>query len=261
MSDLAARVTPALADRYRIVQPVGVGGMAVVFRADDLKHDRPVAIKVLKPDLASALWSGRFLREIQIASRLQHPHILPLYDSGEADGLLYYVMPFVAGESLRTRLTREGPLPIPEALRLARELAEGLGYAHAQGIVHRDIKPENILLSSEHALICDFGIARALTLAAGDTQTEPGLAIGTPAYMSPEQSSADADLDARSDIYSLGCVLFEMLAGEPPFRGPTPLSIMAQHSTTRPPALRRLRSDVPAPVEDAIARAMAKLPD
>ncbi len=261
VSDIAHRVSSALAERYRIAEAVGAGGMAVVFRADDLKHDRSVAIKVLKPELASTLWSARFLREIQIASRLQHPHILPLYDSGEAGDLLYYVMPFVTGESLRARINREAALPLAEAVRLAREVADGLSHAHAAGIVHRDIKPENILLSGGHALICDFGIARAVSLAAGDTPTQPGLAIGTPLYMSPEQSSGQADLDERSDIYSLGCMLFEMLAGEPPFRGPTALAIMAQHSTARPPPLRRLRSDVPARIDAALARAMAKRPE
>ena len=261
VSDLAERVTSVLAARYDIAGAVGVGGMAVVFRADDLKHHRPVAIKVLKPDLASVLWAGRFLREIEIASRLQHPHILPLYDSGEADGLLYYVMPYVAGESLRTRLARESALPVLEAVHIAHEVAEGLAYAHAQGVIHRDIKPGNILLWNAHALICDFGIARALTLAAGDTPTEPGLAVGTPAYMSPEQCAAVTDLDARSDIYSLGCVLFEMLAGRAPFQGPTGLAIMAQHNSARPPSLRRVRGDVPPQLESAIARAMAKLPE
>jgi len=261
VSDLAARATAALADRYRITGAVGAGGMAIVFRADDLKHDRPVAIKILKPELACSLWSGRFLREIQIASRLQHPHILPLYDSGAAGELLYYVMPFVTGESLRARLNREGPLPVAEAVRLAREVADGLTHAHDVGIVHRDIKPENILLSGGHALVCDFGIARAVTLAVGDAPTEPGLAIGTPLYMSPEQSSGQIDLDARSDIYSLGCMLFEMLAGEPPFRGPTALAIMAAHSTARIPQLRRLRADVPPRLEAAIVRTLAKRPE
>jgi serine/threonine-protein kinase len=261
VSDLAARATAALADRYRITGAVGAGGMAIVFRADDLKHDRPVAIKILKPELACSLWSARFLREIQIASRLQHPHILPLYDSGAAADLLYYVMPFVTGESLRGRMNREGALPVAEAVRLAREVADGLTHAHDVGIVHRDIKPENVLLSGGHALVCDFGIARAVTLAVGDTHTEPGLAIGTPLYMSPEQSSAQTDLDARSDIYSLGCMLFEMLAGEPPFRGPTALAIMAAHSTARVPSLRRLRADVPPQVEAAVMRALAKRPE
>ena len=235
--------------------------MAVVFRAQDLKHQRPVAIKVLKPELTSALWAQRFLREIQIASRLQHPHILPLYDSGQAGDLLYYVMPYVAGESLRARLLREGTFPIPQALRLAREVAGGLGYAHEQGVVHRDIKPENILLSSDHALICDFGIARALSLAGADSLTEPGLAIGTASYMSPEQSMGRADIDARSDIYSLGCLVFEMLAGKPPFRGATKIAVMFQHTSDAPPSLRRFRSEIPVSVEAAVTRALAKVPE
>ncbi len=259
MSDLPQRLSAAMGDRYRMAQVVGTGGMAVVFRAHDLKHDRPVAVKVLKPELASILGSARFLREIQIASRLQHPHILALHDSGEAAGLLYYVMPYVAGESLRQRLGRDPALPIAEALRIACEVADGLSYAHGCGVVHRDIKPGNILLSSGHVLICDFGIATAVALAVGDTLTEPGLALGTPAYMSPEQISGQTGVDGRSDIYSLGCVLFEMLAGEPPFRGPAP-AVLAQHSSARPPPLRVLRSAVPPPVEEAIARAMAKVP-
>jgi len=261
LPDLQERLTAALTDRYRIAAEIGSGGMAVVFRADDRKHNRPVAIKVLKPHLAVGVWADRFLREIQIAAGLQHLNILPLYDSGEVDGLLYYVMPLVTGESLRARLIREGPLPVLDALQLAREVAEGLGYAHARGVVHRDIKPGNILLSSGHALICDFGIARALALAAGDAPTDPGLAIGTPAYMSPEQSAATSTLDARADIYSLGCVLFEMLAGETPFRGSSGLALIAQHNTARPPSLRRLRNDVPIHLEDTILRAMAKLPE
>jgi serine/threonine-protein kinase len=260
-SDLAGRLAAALAGRYLVTGPAGAGGMAVVFRAEDVRHGRPVAIKVLKPELASSLWSGRFLREIQIASRLQHPHVLPLYDSGEAGDLLYYVMPFVAGESLRARLNREGMLAVTEAVRLAREVADGLSHAHELGIVHRDIKPENILLSGGHALVCDFGIARAVRLAAEETPTQPGLAIGTPLYMSPEQSAGMGDLDARSDIYSLGCLLFEMLAGEPPFRGPTPLAIMAAHSTGRIPSLRRIRGDVPPRIEAVVMRAMAKRPE
>jgi serine/threonine-protein kinase len=258
---LADRLSAGLDGRYRITSPAGAGGMAVVFRAEDLKHGRPVAIKVLKPELASTLWSERFLREIQIASRLQHPHVLPLYDSGEAGGLLYYVMPFVSGESLRVRLSREGMLPVGDAVRLAREVADGLSHAHELGIVHRDVKPENILLSGGHALVCDFGIARALSLAAGTTPTEPGLAIGTPLYMSPEQSTGGEDLDPRSDIYSLGCLLFEMLAGEPPFRGPTALAIMAAHSTGRVPALRRIRGEVPPRLEAVVVRALAKRPE
>ncbi|MEO6056846.1 MAG: protein kinase [Gemmatimonadales bacterium] len=258
MQELSERLSSALAGRYRISQTLGAGGMSVVYRAEDLKHDRPVAIKILKPELASPLSSERFLREIRIASRLQHPNILALFDSGEAAGLLYYVMPFVAGESLRARLTREGRLLVPEALRLVREVAEGLGYAHENGVVHRDIKPENILLSSGHALISDFGIGRALTLAAANTPTERGLVIGTPAYMSPEQFGGGADLDSRSDIYSLGCVLYEVLAGVPPFIGLTGLSLMVHHSTAQPPSLRRIRSDVSASLEETLARALAK---
>jgi serine/threonine-protein kinase len=274
-TSIGARIAAALADRYRVTGVVGTGGMAIVFRADDLKHDRQVAIKVLKPELASPLWSARFLREIRIASRLQHPNILPLHDSGEvaggaADGgLLYYVMPFVTGESLRARLRRDGRLPIAEVLRLGREVADGLAYAHHEGVVHRDIKPENVLLSGYtprdgrtgaawHAVICDFGIARALSLAAGDTPTEPGLAIGTPAYMSPEQSFGEAELDGRSDIYSLACVLYEALAGDPPFRGSSGLSVIAQHSTMRPPPLHQVRGDVPPWLEAAILRGLAK---
>jgi TolB-like protein/Flp pilus assembly protein TadD len=261
VSELLELVSSALASRYRVSHTVGTGGMAVVFHAIDLKHERPVAIKILKPELAPTQWSGRFLREIQIASKLQHPNILALYDSGQAEAFLYYVMPFVAGESLRARLRREGKLPLTEAVRLVREVAEGLGYAHERGVVHRDIKPENILLSSGHALVCDFGIARALTLAATDSPTEPGLAFGTPAYMSPEQLTSTSDLDARADIYSLGCVLFEVLAGIPPYQGPTDISILVQHGTGQPPALRRFRSDVPASLENTIVRALAKAPE
>ncbi len=262
MSELLKLVSSALAGRYRVSHTVGTGGMGVVFHAVDLKHERPVAIKILKPELASSQWAARFLREIQIASKLQHPNILALYDSGQTDAFLYYVMPFVAGESLRARLKREGKLPLTEAVRLVREVAEGLGYAHELGVVHRDIKPENILLSSGHALVCDFGIARALTLAASDSPTtEPGLPIGTPAYMSPEQFTSTTDLDGRTDIYSLGCVLFEVLAGVPPFQGPTGISILVQHSTAHPPSLRRFRSDVPASLENTITRALAKAPD
>jgi TolB-like protein/tetratricopeptide (TPR) repeat protein len=281
VSELLELVSSALAGRYRVSHTVGTGGMGVVFHAVDLRHERPVAIKILKPELAFPHWSTRFLREIQIASKLQHPNILALYDSGEVlaehpepfdstqgrlrEGprtLLYYVMPFVAGESLRARLKREGKLPLTEAVRLVREVAEGLGHAHELGVVHRDIKPENILLSSGHALVCDFGIARALTLAATDSPTtEPGLAFGTPAYMSPEQFISTTDLDGRTDIYSLGCVLFELLAGTPPFQGPSGVSFLMQHSTAHPPSLRRFRSDVPASLENTINRALAKAPD
>ena len=259
MSDLAARATAALADRYRISGAVGAGGMAIVFRADDLKHDRPVAIKILTPELACSLWSARFLREIQIASRLQHPHILPLYDSGQAGDLLYYVMPFVTGESLRARLDREAPLPIADAVRLAREVADGLTHAHDIGVVHRDIKPENILLSDGQAIVADFGIARAIEDGAGEHLTATGVSIGTPSYMSPEQSAGEPT-DERSDVYSLGCVLYEMLAGEPPFTGPTTMAIVAKRLAGPAPDVRVSRDSVDEALAGTIARALARVP-
>src|SRR5213592_5090277 len=221
MSGLLGRLQVALAERYSIERELGHGGMATVYLAEDLKHRRLVALKVLSPDLAASLGTDRFLREIDIAARLTHPHILPLHDSGEADGLLYYVMPYVEGESLRGRLNRERQLPIEDALRITREVADALSYAHGHDLVHRDIKPENILLQARHAVVSDFGIARAITAAAGGNLTETGIALGTPGYMSPEQGTASARVDERSDIYSLGCVLYEMLAGEPPFTGPS----------------------------------------
>ena len=214
--------------------------MATVFLAQDLKHDRRVAIKVLHPELAATLGAERFLREIQIAARLEHPHILTLIDSGEADGLPYFEMPLVDGESLGARLQREAQLPIDEAVRIAREVADGLDYAHEQGVVHRDIKPGNILLSRGHALVADFGIAKAIGAASeGDASaTATGLSVGTPRYMSPEQAAGVTEVDGRSDVYALGCVLWEMLAGEPPFDGPTPHVILARKATEEPPAVR-----------------------
>ncbi|HEU5261101.1 MAG TPA: serine/threonine-protein kinase, partial [Gemmatimonadales bacterium] len=211
----------ALAGRYTIERTLGRGGMATVYLARDLRHQRAVAVKVLRPDLFDSSGRERFLREIEIAAGLQHPNILPLHDSGAADGLLYYVMPYVEGESLRDRLDRENQLPVDEALRIAREVAEALGYAHGHGIVHRDIKPANVLLSAGHALVMDFGIAHAISEAGGPQLTERGIAVGTPAYMSPEQASGREAVDARSDLYALGCVVYEMLAGEPPFTGRT----------------------------------------
>ena len=209
--------------------------MATVYLAEDVKHHRRVAVKVLRAELAAALGPERFLREIEIGAQLHHPHILPLYDSGGAAGFLYYVMPYVEGESLRDRLAREKQLPLDDALQIAREVADALSYAHSHDVVHRDIKPENILLESGHAVVADFGIARAITAAGGEKLTETGLALGTPAYMSPEQAAGSKELDGRSDLYSLGCVLYEMLAGQPPFTGPTVQSLTHQHLTVEPP--------------------------
>src|SRR5256886_2430245 len=261
VSDLLDTLRQTLADRYAVERELGRGGMATVFLAEDVKHHRPVAIKVLHAELAAALGAERFLREIEIAARLQHPHILPLYDSGSVAGLLYYVMPFVEGESLRDRLTREKQLPLEDALRIATEVAGALAYAHSHGIVHRDIKPENIMLSAGSAVVADFGIARAVTAAgAGEHLTQTGTIIGTPAYMSPEQATGRADIDGRSDEYSLACVVYEMLVGEPPFTGPTAQAVIARHSLdmVSPPSI--VRSTIPDAVEAAILRALAKLP-
>lgn len=255
-----ARVTAALSGQYEIDREIGRGGMASVFLAHDVRHGRQVAIKVLHPELAAAVGSARFLREIETAARLSHPHILPLHDSGERDGVLYYVMPYVDGESLRERLTRTPQLPLDDAVRISNEVGDALSYAHDHGIVHRDIKPENILLSGRHAVVADFGIARAVERAAGDTLTQTGVTLGSPHYMSPEQVTADRAIDIRSDIYALGCVLYEMLAGEPPYSGPTMQSIVAKHLTAPAPAVRTLRSTVPAHVERVIQRALAKSP-
>ena len=264
LSDVQARLQGALADRYRLDRELGAGGMATVYLAHDLKHDRKVAIKVLRPELVHALGPERFLREIATTANLHHPHILPLYDSGRtaelSGALLYYVMPFVEGESLRERLKREKQLPLDDALRIAGQVADALSYAHGHGVVHRDIKPENILLESGHALVADFGIARAASAAGADRLTSTGLALGTPAYMSPEQAAGDRDVDGRTDLYSLGCVLYEMLAGQPPFSGPTVQSIAHQHLTATPPPITQLRPAVPGMVAAALERALAKNP-
>ncbi len=259
MSDLLERLQAALAGRYRIESEIGRGGMATVFLAEDLKHNRKVAIKVLHPELAASLGTDRFLREIEIAAGLDHPHILALHDSGEADGLLFHVMPYVEGESLRERLEREGPLPIDQALSVAAEIADGLDYAHRQGVVHRDIKPGNILLSAGHARIADFGVARAVGVASAGDATATGLAVGTPKYMSPEQAVGAAEIDGRADIYALGCVLYEMLAGDAPYDGPTPQAILAKKSSDSTPGLRTRRKSVPPDLEGVIAKAMAPL--
>jgi TolB-like protein/tRNA A-37 threonylcarbamoyl transferase component Bud32 len=258
--DLLEQLRQALAERYRLERELGQGGMATVYLAEDLKHRRKVALKVLRPELAATLGAERFLREIELSARLTHPHILPLHDSGNADGFLYYVMPYVEGESLRDRLTREKQLPLDDAVRIAREVADALGYAHAQGVIHRDVKPENVLLQSGHAVVADFGIARAVSAAGGTRLTETGLAVGTPAYMSPEQAAGEADIDARSDLYSLGCVLYEMLSGETPYTGPTPQAILAKKLTEPVPRITVVRETVPAAVESALETALAKSP-
>jgi len=250
----------ALAGRYEVERELGQGGMAAVFLARDLKHHRQVAVKIVRPDVAAALGADRFLREIETAASLTHPHILPVHDSGDAGGFLYYVMPYVEGESLRAKLDRETQLPLDEALRIAREVADALSYAHSHGIVHRDIKPANILLESGHAVVADFGIARAVAAAGAETPTETGVTVGTPAYMSPEQASGSKHLDGRSDLYSLGCVLYEMLAGQPPFTGPTAESLVHQHLSVAPRSVTELRPAVPGWVAVALQRALAKAP-
>jgi eukaryotic-like serine/threonine-protein kinase len=256
----AARLASSVADRYRVGRELGQGGMATVYLAEDLKHGRKVAIKVLHPELSAVLGSERFLAEIKVTANLQHPHILGLIDSGEADGLLYYVMPYVAGESLRARLHREKQLPVDDALRLAREVASALDYAHRQGVVHRDIKPENTLLQDGAALVSDFGIALAVEQAGGHRMTQTGMSLGTPAYMSPEQAMGERVIGPRSDVYALGAMTYEMLAGEPPFTGPSSQAIVAKVLTEQPPALRPKRPMVSPAAEGAILIALQKLP-
>jgi tetratricopeptide (TPR) repeat protein len=250
----------ALSDRYRLERQLAQGGMATVFLAEDLKHHRPVAIKVLKPGIAASLGSARFLREIGIASGLTHPHLLPLHDSGEAAGFLYYVMPYVEGETLRDRLTREKQLSVADSLRFAIDVTEGLEHAHRHGIIHRDIKPENILLQADRAIVADFGIARAVEASATEALTTSGVVVGTVTYMSPEQGCGDRELDARSDIYSLGCVLYEMLAGEAPFTGPSIQAIIARHAGEHVPSLRVVRPEIPRELEALVRKALAKAP-
>src|SRR5690349_9822671 len=260
MPELLGRLQSALADRYRLEREVGAGGMATVYLAQDIRHARPVALKVLRPELAAVIGAERFLAEIQLTANLQHPHILPLFDSGEADGYLFYVMPFVEGETLRDRLTREKQLAVPDAIRIAEEVAGALDYAHRHGVVHRDIKPENILLHDGQALVADFGIALAASKAGGSRMTETGMSLGTPHYMSPEQAMGEREITARSDVYALGAVTYEMLVGDPPFTGSTAQAIVAKVLTEKPAPPSKFRDTVPDSVDDAVLTALAKLP-
>jgi serine/threonine protein kinase/tetratricopeptide (TPR) repeat protein len=252
------KLTQALEKKYRIDRELGRGGMATVYLAEDLRHGRDVAVKVLHPDLSSALGADRFLREIRLAARLNHPHILPLFDSGEAEGFLYYVMPYVEGESLREMMNREGRIPIDEACHIARSVAGALDYANKNRIVHRDIKPENIMINEGEAMVMDFGIAKALTAASNETLTQIGMVVGTPAYVSPEQAAGEAEIDGRSDQYSLGCVVYEMLTGERPFTGPTAQAVLNKRFTEPVPSLRSKAKDIPEETEAAVAKAMSQ---
>ena len=260
MSDIPDRLKDALSDRYEILQELGSGGMATVYLANDLKHARKVAIKVLRPELAAVIGGERFVAEIRTTASLQHPHILPLFDSGEADRFLYYVMPFVEGESLRDRLDRDKQLPVEEAIRIAKAIASALHYAHERDIVHRDIKPANILMHAGQPVVADFGIAIAISAAGGGRLTETGMSVGTPHYMSPEQASADRDVDARSDTYALACVLYEMLAGQPPHTGPTAQAVLMRILTENPRSITDVRKSVPGHVRDALSKGLEKLP-
>jgi len=262
MSHAFDRLHTALAGRYILGRELGRGGMATVYLAEDLRHRRKVAVKVLRADLAATLGPERFVREIEIAAQLQHPHILPVLDSGDAEGFLYYVMPYVEGESLGERLKRRGKLPAPEVVRLLSEIADALAYAHQHGVVHRDIKPDNVLLSGRHVLVADFGVAKAVSQASGAVPalTTSGLAVGTPTYMAPEQATAEPDVDHRADIYALGVLGYEMLAGEPPFAG-TARAVLAAHALREPPPLGTRRPDASLPLVELIARCMAKEPE
>lgn len=250
---------PQFAGRYRIDRELGRGGMATVYLAEDLKHQRPVALKVLQPHIAAAIGVERFLHEIRVAARLNHPHILTLIDSGEADAYPYYAMPYVSGGSLRERLNREKQLSLEEALRITGQVAAALDYAHAQSVVHRDIKPENVLFHEGEVMVADFGIALAFSVASPDRLTETGVSLGTPPYMSPEQCSGRRDLDRRTDVYSLACVLYEMLAGHPPFLGATAQEIVARDLIDPVPSLKAARSSVPEVVDRALLKALAKV--
>src|SRR5215212_5165683 len=273
-SEVRGQLQRVVAERYRLGRELGQGGMATVYLAEDLRHHRSVAVKVLRPDLREGISAERFLREIEITAQLLHPHILTLIDSGEAGGLLYYVMPYVEGESLREKLDREGELPIDEGMRILREVADALAYAHQHGVVHRDIKPANVLLTGNHALVADFGVAKALRAAMSGPQrperaesakdlstlTALGIALGTPVYMSPEQAAGDPHVDQPADIYALGVLAYEMLSGAPPFSGPTAQHVMAAHLTRVPEPLARLRPSLPAALEQLVMRCLEKHP-
>ena len=261
MSDVLERLRSALADRYAIDAELGAGGMATVYLAEDLKHHRQVAVKVLRPDLAATLGPERFLREIEVAAQLHHPHILPLYDSGEADGFLYYVMPYEEGQSLREKLVKEGELPVTEAVRVLRDVVDALAHAHEEGVVHRDIKPENIMLSGRHALVTDFGVAKAISEATGrEKLTTAGVALGTPSYMAPEQASGDPHIDHRADIYAVGVMAYELLAGRVPFGGPTAQAILSAHITETPEPVTKHRPAVPPALAQLVMRCLEKKP-
>src|SRR5574338_397817 len=260
MAELTEHLSTALADRYRIERRLGEGGMATVYLAEDLKHDRKVALKVLKPELAAVLGADRFVVEIKTTAALQHPHILPLFDSGSADGFLYYVMPYVEGETLRDKLNRETQLGVDEAVRITREVADALDYAHRRGVIHRDIKPENILLHDGRPMVADFGIALAVSAAAGGRMTETGMSLGTPHYMSPEQATADKDITGRSDVYSLGSVLYEMLTGNPPHTGASAQQIIMRIIAEPVEPVTKHRRSVPPNVAAAVSKALEKLP-
>jgi TolB-like protein/tRNA A-37 threonylcarbamoyl transferase component Bud32 len=256
---LPGGLAAALADRYRNERELGAGGMATVYLAEDLKHHRQVAVKVLRPELAASLGSERFLREVTIAANLQHPHVVPLYDSGHSDGFLYYVMPYVEGTSLRQKLLREGELPIVEAVRILRDVADAMAYAHLHGVVHRDIKPENVMLSGRHALVTDFGVAKAVSQATGrQTLTTAGVALGTPAYMCPEQAAADPHTDHRADIYAFGVVAYELLTGRPPFTGGSPQAVLSAHVTMAPDPVTRHRASIPPILAALVMRCLEK---
>src|SRR5437870_6106792 len=262
MADLLARLQAALGDAYRIEKELGGGGMSRLFLANEASLHRQVVIKLLPPEFTSEVSAARFKQEIELAAHLQHPNILPVLAAGSNDDLLYYVMPYVAGESLRHRLTREGKLPVSDTGRILHEVADALAHAHAEGVIHRDIKPENILLEGSHAVLADFGVARALAESrSGDRLTDTGLALGTPGYMSPEQAAGERNVDARADVYALAVVGYEMLAGFPPFAGPSAQAVIAAHLTATPKPLSDARPEVPTEVANAIARALAKDPN